>query len=86
MEDEGVSRNASELDSASKHCLQVVKLPELLKPETGGEEGAVLRRGVNERHPLGLPGWLEAARAERVVKEPGRPAPVGGTQTRQGKT
>ena len=35
---EPMSRNASELDSASLHQLRVAKLPDLLKPDIDGEE------------------------------------------------
>ena len=35
---EPMSRNASELDSASLRCVRVAKLPEMLKPAIGGEE------------------------------------------------
>ena len=51
---------------------QVAKLPEMLKPEAGGEG--------NEQQPSGLPGWLGTARVERLIEEPGRPCHVGGTQ------
>lgn len=34
---EPVSRNKSELDSASLHVMEVTKLPELLKSDTAGE-------------------------------------------------
>lgn len=65
MEGEDVSRNACEPDSASKRCLQVANPPERGKPVTGGIE--------TSNSPLGLPGWLGAARVERPVEEPGRP-------------
>lgn len=64
-EGKGVSRNVCESDSASKRYLQVANPPERAKPDTGG-----IGTSVN---PLGLPGWLGAARAEGPVKEPGRP-------------
>jgi hypothetical protein len=35
---EPMSRNASELDSASLRCSRVAKLPNKLKPDIGGEE------------------------------------------------
>jgi hypothetical protein len=39
-----------------------------MKPETGGE--------ATGKHPLGFPGWMGAAREDRSVEEPGRPARV----------
>ena len=40
--------------------------PTRMKPDTGGE--------ATGKHPLGFPGWLGAARVDRSVEEPGRPA------------
>jgi hypothetical protein len=45
----GVSRNASELDSASKRYFQVASLPKVVKPDTGSvlaDDGAVGPGGV----------------------------------------
>ena len=44
--------------------VQVVNLPKVVKPETGGEE--------NKQQPSGLPGWLRAAKDEpRNLGDPG---------------
>jgi hypothetical protein len=69
LDNEGVSPNASEPDSASLHL------------NGGGQSSrdgeACHQQGRNElKHLLGRPGWLRRARAERSVEEPGRPGRV----------
>jgi hypothetical protein len=56
--------------------MQVAKLPKMLKPDTGGEE-------TSKCTLSGLPGWLGAARVERLVRNLGDPA-VGWNLTVRG--
>src|SRR5919198_3291280 len=56
---EPVSRNASELDSASLRCKGVTKLPEMLKSATAGVETPT----GNRRTPRG--GWRRRAGKEK---------------------
>jgi hypothetical protein len=60
-----VSRSKANLIRPRNAKLQAANLPKVPKPETDGEG--------NEQQPLGLPGWLRTARAERLIEEPGRP-------------
>ena len=62
---ESMSRSESELDSASLRTEESASPPTRMKPETG-------REAMSE-HLTGFPGWLEAARGERSVEEPGKP-------------
>ena len=55
-----MSRNASELDSASLHKVGVAKLPKMLKPETIGEETFARNRWA----PRG--DWRRRAGKERL--------------------
>jgi hypothetical protein len=69
LDNEGASPNASEPDSAS------LRLNGGGQPSRDGE--ACHQRLSNEpKQPLGRPGWLRRARAERSVEEPGRPGVV----------
>jgi len=46
----------------------LASLPTKVKPETGGE--------AMSKHLTESPGWLEAARGERLIEEPGKPCRV----------
>jgi len=49
--------------------MKVASLPEMMKPDTGGE--------ATSKHSPDLPGWVGTARRERSVEEPGRPGRAG---------
>jgi hypothetical protein len=73
-----VSRSKANLIRPRYAKLWAAKLPDMWKPVTDGEG--------NEQQPSGLPGWLRAARAERLIEEPGRPCRVGWDPTLSPKT
>lgn len=57
--DKSASRNNSELDSASLRYTEVVKLPEMLKPETVGEETFTCNRRASRGD------WRQRAEKEK---------------------
>jgi len=69
LDNEGASPNESEPDSAS------LRLYGGGQPPRDGE-ACDQRRRNEPKQPLGRPGWLRRARAERSVEEPGRPGVV----------